>query len=198
MDIRHSPTGIPYLPDGGYPPTPRPPRSGSLLGRAMLFFVAFLLMQSLWQAAAGTAIERLVIEDATVAVAAFWIGSLTPDIEVTAAGTRLLAPGGGINVLKGCEGTEVLFLLVAAFSVAGLSWRRSLAGLALGAGVVYLLNQLRILALFYAYRLDHALFNQLHGTVAPLMMVLLVGFYFFAWQRWSTADTPEPDAGATA
>jgi exosortase/archaeosortase family protein len=108
---------------------------------------------------------------------------LTPSIPVTAVGTRLTAPEGGINVLRGCEGTEVLFLLAAAFAVAPLGWRQRLGGLALGTMVVYLLNQIRVVALFYAYRYDRILFAQLHGTLAPLVMIALVGLYFFAWMH---------------
>lgn len=197
MDIHNTSIGVSYLTDESA--SARATARHQLISPLMrigLFAVIFTTLQTLWIIAGDSVVERLVIDDLTVAVAAFWIGSLTPDIQVAAFGTRLSAPGGGINVLKGCEGTEVLFLLVAAFAVAGGSWRRSVAGLVLGAMVVYLLNQLRILALFYAYRLDHSLFNQLHGTVAPLIMVLLVGFYFFAWQRWSIPASPEPDAVA--
>jgi len=143
----------------------------------------FAALHTAWTICSDTVVERLVIDQATVSVAAVWVRLLTPDIPVVADGTKLSAPGGGINVLKGCEGTEVLFLLAAAFMVAPLTWRRRLGGLALGAWLVYLMNQVRVVVLFYAYRYDQPLFGQLHGTVAPLIMVALTGSFFFWMSR---------------
>lgn len=156
----------------------------STLPRAILFVATFAALQALWTTTAGGIVERLVIDKATVEVAATWVRLLTPDLPVAAAGPRLTAPGGGINVLKGCEGTDVLFLLLAAFAVAELRWRHRLAGVALGAAMVYLLNQVRVVALFYAYRQDRALFDLLHGTLGPLLLVALIGLFFFAWLQW--------------
>lgn len=153
----------------------------SVLGRTALFGTIFVVLQCLWIAASGSALERLVIDQATVAPAANLIRLITPEVSVVASGSRLTAPSGGINVLKGCEGTEVLFMLVAAFAISGLRWRDRLAGLALGTGLVYVLNQLRLIGLFYAYRQDRALFDFLHGTAGPLVLVALVGLFFVAW-----------------
>ena len=91
------------------------------------------------------------------------------------------APGGGLNILNGCEGLEALFLLIAAFAVAPLTWQAKLLGAGLGVLVVFAVNQARILVLFYAYRADHALFDQLHSTVTPIAVVLLVSAYFYVW-----------------
>lgn len=163
--------------------------------RAALFLAVFTSLQALWMAAGGTAVQQLVIDDATVQVAATWIRLLTPDLSVVAVGPRLSAPGGGINVLKGCEGTDVLFLLVAAFAAADLPWRRRLGGVLLGSALVYLFNQVRVVALFYAYRNDRTLFDLLHGTLGPLLLVVLIGLYFFAWLHWLG---PRADDRATA
>ncbi len=76
---------------------------------------------------------------------------------------------------------EELFLLVAAFAVAPIAWRWRVAGLLLGVAVVFVVNQLRVLTLFYAWRADHSLFDLLHGTVTPIAVVLLVSAYYYAW-----------------
>lgn len=169
-------------------------RPMSAFRRVLLFIVGFVALQSLWIAAGGSAVERMVIDKATVEVAATWVRLLTPEVPVAAVGPRLTAPGGGINVLKGCEGTDVLFLLLAAFAVADLSWRRRLAGMMLGAMLVYLLNQARVVALFYAYRQDKALFDLLHGSLGPLLMVVVVGLFFFAWLQQPAAQPDDQPA----
>ncbi len=94
-------------------PQPRP-----LWLQALLFGAVFLLLQSGFGALRGTWVERLAIDTVTVKSAAWSFRALTPEVAVEAVGTRLKAPGGGINIINGCEGTEVLFLLYAAFVAA--------------------------------------------------------------------------------
>jgi exosortase/archaeosortase family protein len=151
------------------------------LGRLAAFLGTFSVLQLLWQALRGSFVEHLVIDWGTVRPAAWLINLLTPGIQAQAVGFSLVAPGGGLNILNGCEGMEALFLLAAAFAVAPLAPRQRIRGVLLGVAVVFVVNQLRILALFYAYRADASLFESLHGTVAPIAVVLVVLAYFYAW-----------------
>lgn len=95
-----------------------------------------------------------------------------------------MAPGGGIQILNGCDGTEVWFLLVAALLVFPFGWTRRWVGLLLGTIWVFGLNQMRLLALFYAFRQDPALFNQLHGVVAPMVLILAILGFVVALKQW--------------
>jgi exosortase/archaeosortase family protein len=153
----------------------------SLAARMSAFVGAFAAQQLVWQGLRGSPVERAVIHWGTVRPAALLIDLLTPGAHVQAVGFSLLAPGGGLNILNGCEGLEALFLLSAAFLVAPLPTGLRLRGLLLGVVVVFLVNQSRILVLFYAYRTDAALFDPLHGTVTPIGVVLVVSAYFYAW-----------------
>jgi exosortase family protein XrtM len=161
----------------------------STLARAMVFFAVFAALLVCWDALRGTSIEHLVIHQLTVRPAAFIVNLLTPAAHVRAVDFSLHAPGGGLNILNGCEGMDALFLLIAAFIVAPLSGRERTLGLLFGLGVVFIVNQLRILSLFYAYRADPALFYPLHGTVAPIVVILAVAGYFYVW-LYHTAPPP--------
>jgi exosortase/archaeosortase family protein len=152
-----------------------------LLWRAVGFGAVFASLQLAWQSARGTSFERFVVHTCVVRPAAAVVNFITPEVHAQAVDFSLRARGGGLNILNGCEGVEVLFLLIGAFAVVPLRWRLRLPGLLLGAAVVYLVNQARILALFYAYRADHALFDTLHASVAPIAVILLVAGYFYAW-----------------
>jgi len=167
--------GIDYLPDNFVEPARRP---RPLWLQVSAFALLFIAMQGLWWMAQGTVLERVAVGDWTVAPAARWIQWLTPAAGAEAVGYSIKAPGGGINVLNGCEGFEVIFLWLAALAVAPLTLRRRLTGLLLGLPLIWVLNQLRILALFYAYRSDKDLFALLHGTEAPLVLVVLVVLAF--------------------
>ena len=150
-------------------------------GRLLAFLGAFTAQQLGWQALRGSLAEQLVIHWGTVVPAAWLVDILTPGAQARAVGFSLVAPGGGLNILNGCEGMETLFLLVAAFLVAPLPGRLRWQGLLLGTVVVFVVNQLRILTLFYVFRADANWFDPLHGTVTPIAVVLLVAAYFYSW-----------------
>lgn len=72
-------------------------------------------------------------------------------------------------------------MLVAAFAAIAMPWQRRLTGLGLGILLVFCLNQVRLVMLFYVYRSEPSLFNLLHGTVGPIVLVLCVALYAFYW-----------------
>lgn len=188
-----SSNGISYLPDGAIdaPEPPRPPRPLGL--SVALFLGAFALLQWGWTEARGSWIERLVVDRMTVRTAASLINAFDPTVAVQAVGSRLKAAGGGINILNGCEGIEVVFLLAGAMLAVPMAWRARLLGIIVGSGVVFVLNQGRVIGLFYAFRSDRALFDTLHGVVAPLLMILVAGMFFVAWlDRHGSRSTVDP------
>ncbi|MDH4393267.1 MAG: archaeosortase/exosortase family protein [Aquabacterium sp.] len=144
------------------------------------FVIVFFTLHQGYGMAGGTAVERWVIEQATVQAGVDILNLVWPSLEVQAVGPRLVSAEVRLNVLNGCEGTDVLFLLLAGIAVAPVGLRRRLVGLAIGLPLVFALNQARLIALFHALRHDTALFGLLHGTVAPLLLVAAVGL-FFAW-----------------
>jgi exosortase family protein XrtM len=159
----------------------KPATNRHLYWRLFAFLAIFVALQSLYDAAKGTWIERFVIDQATVKTAAWFINTLDLSVNVAAIGTRLRAPGGGINIINGCEGTDVLFLMIAAMLIAPLSLKGRLSGIAVGIAFVFLLNQVRIIALFYSFRADKAFFEMLHGVVAPLLLIVATAAFFMYW-----------------
>jgi exosortase/archaeosortase family protein len=150
-----------------------------VLWRSGIFILTFVSLQLGWQGLRGTAIDRLLVQDVTVNSAAALVNLITPACHARAAGSTLWACNGGLNIINGCDGTEALILLTAAFVVAPLPWWRRLGGFLLGLPVVFAVNEFRILALFYANRSDHGLFDVLHATVTPIAVILLVAGYFY-------------------
>lgn len=156
-----------------------------MMWRAAIFLAIFAALQGWYSTVArNTWIERLVIDEVTVKSAAALIQLIDPATGVQPVGSRLHAPGGGINIINGCEGVDVLFLMMAAMLVAPISLNARLMGIVLGICVVLTLNQARVIGLFYAYRLDRSLFDMLHGVVAPLMLIVAVSGYFLLWLNW--------------
>lgn len=171
--------GLSYLPDG-LCDTPQPQTPYPLGLTLVIFLGVFFALQWLWGEARDTWIERIVIHEATVKPAAAIVQVITPEVNARPVAASIKAPGGGLNILNGCEGTEIMFLLIAAFAAVRLGWRQRLAGLVLGLGLIFVLNQARILALFYAYRNERSLFDLLHTSVLPAVLIAAVALYFYA------------------
>ena len=162
--------------------------SVSLLRFAGIFFVGFFLLQWGYQALADTAAYRFYIEQLTVHPSAFVIQLIAPQDNVIGEGHRLVWSGGGLNILNGCDGAEAIELLLAAFIAVSGSWRMKLSGMAIGLSLVYVLNQARIVSLYFAIRHDKGLFELIHGMIGPLVIIALVTL-FFAW--WIAPREPQ-------
>lgn len=171
-----------YVDDNGVP-VPASPRSRAraLVARVVLFLSLYAILFVGWEQARGTELERWVVHDLTARPAATLVNWLTPEVKARAIDSSIRAPGGGLNILNGCEGLDALFLLICAFVIAPMGWRIRVGGFLLGVAVVFVINQARILALFYAYRMDRGLFDTLHATALPIVVVLMVGAYFYGW-----------------
>jgi exosortase/archaeosortase family protein len=167
--------------------------------RLTVFALTFCGLYLLLQLAGG--FERWFIESLTVPVAAWAVGLLgLADGPVQAIGSRIVTPGGGLNVLQGCEGLDVLGLWVAAVAAGPFSWRGRWLGWTLGTLLVFGLNQARLLSLFDLYRSNRDLFGDAHGLWWPLALVVAVFVMFMLWQRLfpgPAVDTPaSPHAAA--
>lgn len=156
------------------------------LMRFLLFFIgAFLVLQWAYQAMLDTAAYRFYLETLTVRPSAALIQWLAPEDGVLARGRRLVWAGGGLAVYKGCDGMEVMQLLLAAFVAMVGPWRQRLWGASLGLVLIYALNQARIVGLYWAARHERAWFELLHGMIGPLLIIALTTL-FFAW--WTGRD----------
>lgn len=162
-------------------PRPRKPRPPWL--SVLIFAVVFVALQALYGLAGGTAVERWIVEEATVVPAVKALQRFRPEWQPRADGARVVVAGKRINVRYGCEGTEVLFLLVAALLAVPAPWRWRLAGLAGGVLAVWLLNQLRLQALVQVLMERREWFAGVHGAIAPLVVIALTALFFLLWLR---------------
>jgi exosortase family protein XrtM len=155
--------------------------ASALLTQALVFILLFIFMQAGWQMLRDDAFGHFIRGTLTVKPAVMLIHLLTPHIQASALGNQILAPGGSLVIKIGCEGIEALFILIAALLSVTMAWRAKLSGMLLGLMLIYVVNEMRILILFYAFRTDKALFQLLHGTIAPLALIAIAGLFYHYW-----------------
>ena len=102
---------------------------------------------------------------------------------VRAVVNRIESSGAILEIVRGCDGAGVLFLLIAAILAVRGPLRRVLWGLAGAVVFVYLLNQLRIVVLYFATRSKGDWFVPLHSYIFPTLFVVLALAFFAIWSR---------------
>ena len=138
----------------------------------------------------GTAMQRLLVDQATVAVAAFTLSKLFSDDQVSSQGPTVSSNRVRLNVLRGCEGWELFCLMAAAVLCLPIRWPARLRTLLLGLAVAYALNQMRIILLYWTVRDATALFDLVHGYLAPTLLLLIaVSFLFYEGRAQIEADS---------
>jgi exosortase/archaeosortase family protein len=172
--------GIDYWPDVTEWKNPLPVQP-SLFHQALVFLLIFICLQFNWLLLRDHAFGHFIRGEITVKPAVMLINSLSPQIHAIAFGNQIIAPGGGLVIKLGCEGLEALFILIAAFATTSLPRSTMCKGILIGTLYIYALNQVRILLLFYTNRVDKALFHLLHTTIAPMVLITLVGLFFHWW-----------------
>ena len=163
--------------------------TASLRFRLVVFALSFGLIYAALQGAGVTArwVEAFTVPSAVWAINLL---QLAPQ-PASAAGHSIVAPGGGLNVLQGCEGWDMLSLWLAATTAGAFNWRGRLLAWTLGLGLVFTLNQLRLISLFWIWRERPAWFDAAHGLWWPLLLVLAVLVLYLAWSRLFAPESPD-------
>jgi exosortase H (IPTLxxWG-CTERM-specific) len=89
-------------------------------------------------------------------------------------------------VKRGCDATEQAWLFVAAVVAFPVSWRRKVTGVLLGTLLLLILNQARIVALFFVGRGYPEMYDSMHLTLFPAMFVVMAMMLWVAWMRWTS------------
>jgi exosortase family protein XrtM len=152
--------------------------------RLALFLALYALLHWAYQSLRESRFDPWFIHTLTVQPAAGLIGWLAPLDGVGAEGARLVWPQGRLTLRAACDGFEVMSLFIAAVLVADIGWRRGLLLLLGGCTLVWALNQLRIAALYWAFRYERDWFDAIHTVWGPLLLVACVAACYAAGLGW--------------
>ena len=112
---------------------------------------------------------------------AWLVNALIPDEAVVATANRIASPRAVLEIVRGCDGSGVLFLINAAVLAFPATWRARVAGVLLGAALVYVLNLARLAGLYVvaSYRLPW--FLPLHTYFVPSLLIVVMALFYLAW-----------------
>jgi len=163
--------------------TPSPDKGSTGFGviYVVLFLGIFGALDYGYYLTRGTVLEHFLIDTLTVRPAAAVINAAVPAVSARASGNSLFTQFGSVNILEGCEGSDGMFLLIAAVLPFPARRLSKLIGVIGGVSLMYAMNQLRILALVLTLHWHPDWFASLHGLIAPTCIVVAGCIFFFAW-----------------
>jgi len=100
---------------------------------------------------------------------------------VTVSGTTISSNRFAVNINNGCNGIEAMLILLAAIGSFPATMRARIAGLAFGAVIVQLLNEIRIVSLYLIGAYKPSLFQIFHTAVWQVVVILAAIVFFLQW-----------------
>lgn len=112
--------------------------------------------------------------------------------QVTIDGPFMTASGVRLEIRRGCDALEPVALYVAAVIAFPIAWRAKLKGALAGVIGLLVLNQIRIVSLYYIVRAAPDWFGTVHDDIWQPLFVLCAMGIWLAWLLWSTSGA-KPD-----
>ncbi len=168
-----------------------PPRKGLRPESLFLLKFAFYLV-FFFAATAPKAMNDAFVEPFTAGVAK--VGGFTARLfgeEATMIGTAIVSPRFAVNVRTGCNGLETIYIFAAGVLAFPAPWSRKLWGLLAGILAIQLLNNVRIVSLFYigVYFPQH--FEDSHVVIWQAIVILFGVALFLVWaDRYARPSRP--------
>lgn len=161
----------------------------STRGFILVFGAVYLVLHVAYLQVPTPFLVEVAYHYAIVQPAAAIVAWLAPGEAVQVSDNQLSSARAALEIVRGCDGAGLLFLLVAAIAAVDASPGRKLRG-ALGGGVmVFVLNELRIVGLYFVAAHHHSLFVPLHVYFIPMLEILACAAYFAWWlNHWSPAE----------
>jgi exosortase family protein XrtM len=119
---------------------------------------------------------------------------VAPAEPVIGIGNELISGSTTVEIVRGCDGAGVLFLLIAAIFAVAAPLKRLAWGVAGALLLVYAVNQLRIVVLYFALLRHRDWFTPLHTMVFPGLFIVLGLISFLLWipTRVDKSNEPPP------
>ena len=113
---------------------------------------------------------------------AAWLLAISSDAAIVADGNAIrTAAGSALVIIRGCDGSSSMFLLLAGIFAFRASGRHRLAGACIGLSLLHTLNIARVVVLFVLLQRDAQLFETMHEYVAPVLTVFVACAYYALW-----------------
>lgn len=148
------------------------------LARLGSFAAIYVAQYYLYMLIPNSILAYQVYQEGIVAPVAHILRWITSDVSINGVQNHLVSGGIDLEVVRGCDGSGVLFLLIAAFAAFGGGFLRTLLRIMGALGFVYLFNHMRLIVLFICAKHFPEYFTPLHSLLLPTLFVVLAIAFF--------------------
>lgn len=103
----------------------------------------------------------------------------------TQSGFFISSPRFQVTVGIGCEGSEPITLYLAALLGFPVLWKYKIKGILFGVSTLFLLNQIRILGLYFIGSTNQSWFISFHEEIFPLLFIIIALIVWLIWLTWT-------------
>lgn len=160
-----------------------------------LFVALYLVFHGLYLLVPDKLLRETLYPNLVGSVSVLMINGIEPNANARAEMNSVKSRRAQLDIVRGCDGSGVVFIVAAATLAFATSVRRKLIGLGLGLVLVYVINQIRIVGLYFVVANRVEWFPFLHTYLAPTLIIVLVCLYFSWWTRWAGQPALNASAG---
>lgn len=101
--------------------------------------------------------------------------------EVVVNGVSLSSAQGNVTIREGCNAVYVTILFVAGVVAFPTTWRKRIVGAICGTVILFAINLIRVITLFYLSGYDQKLFEEAHLHIWQFVIIVLGGLVWLLW-----------------
>jgi exosortase/archaeosortase family protein len=105
--------------------------------------------------------------------------------DVSSDNSLIHIPGYSISLIKGCEALEPTCFFIIGILAFKASICRKLIGIVAGTFLLFILNLLRIVSLFYFGRSFQGIVHEIHIYIWPAVYIFLTILIWIIWLKWA-------------
>lgn len=164
--------------------------------KEILFFVTFISIyvaaHSLYYFSKPLKIP-FYLQSVNTRISSAVINVLAPKEATIAVGTAIKSGGVSLSVGWGCEGIEGMFMIVAALAAFSMKRKWKMLGALAGIAMIFFLNILRLLLLYYTFKYKPQLFDLMHVYVGQTFIIFFAVLFFVLWiKTFANRHLPGP------
>ena len=153
----------------------------------VVFACAYGVLEGLYFILPDDFLRNVVYHRSIISVSADLIRLITPGEPVAAHANILRSGPVALEVVRGCDGAGAAFLLIAAIAAYPARLSRKLVGVAIALALTWLLNEMRVVGLFYLATRHAPWFLPVHIYLAPTLVIALSCIAFAWWTALAAA-----------
>ena len=150
----------------------------------LLFIVFYIVMHVSYLAVPIEYLINFVYRWGINEPAAWVINAITNEQTVRVEGHRLISKTAILEIVRGCDGSGVFFIMASAILAFSASMRYKFWGVLSGLVLIYLLNQTRVIVLYFVVSKEPDWFVPLHTYYIPTLLIIIMCCFFIWWLDW--------------